>query len=251
MGESVLLSKLSLKISPSENIRQKAFEKIKSIKLRLDNGADFSEIAKQFSDGPEALEGGDLGFIAKGTLNELVFEENAFNLSPGQISEPFETRLGFHIINVIERRDQKVHIRQIFIKVEPSQEMVSLKTHLIDSIRFSCKTKNDFIFAVKKFSEDPVTKFNNGSLRWISLLELPSEIRSAVDTLKIGSISSPVRDNQYISIFRIDNRVKERKLTLEDDFSILEKKTVDILTQKKLAELVSQWKKNIFIKIRI
>ena len=251
MGESILLSKLSLKISPTESVRQKVFGKIKSIKLRLDNGADFSELAKNFSEGPEASEGGDLGFIAKGSLNDLVFEENAFNLSPGQISEPFETRLGFHIINVIERRDQKVHIRQIFLKIEPSHEMISIQTKKIDSIRYYCKTKNEFVSAVNKFSDDPVTKFNNGSLRWISLLELPSDIRSIVDTLKIGDISSPVRDNQYISIFRVNNRVPERNLTLEDDYSIIEKKTIDILSQKKLAELVSQWRKNIFVNIRI
>lgn len=251
MGESILLSKLSLKISPSESTRQKAFEKIKSIKTRLDNGTDFSELARSFSDGPEAKEGGDLGFIEKGTLNELEFEENAFNLSPGQISDIFESRLGFHIIQMIEQRNTEVHIRQIFVHVEPTQESISLVTNKLDSIRFSCNTEKDFINAVKKYSEDPVSKANNGIMRWTSILELPSEIQSVVDSLPVGSITPPIRRNQFMSIFLIKNRVSERKLTLENDYQIIEKKAFEIISQKKLIELVSQWRKNIFINIRI
>ncbi len=251
MGESILLSKLSLSVAPTESVRQKAYEKIKSIKKSLDNGADFSELARSFSDGPEASEGGDLGFVVKGSLNDLVFEENVFKLSQGQISEPFETKLGFHIIKVIERRDQKAHIQQIFIKVEPPEELISLQINRIDSIRSSCKTQEDFINAVKKYSKDPVTQKSNGSLGWVSVFELPSEIKTAIDTLKIGEITPPITENQYVSIYRIDNRVPERKLTLEDDFPIIERKALDIISQKKLAELVSQWRKKIFIDVRI
>lgn len=251
MGESVLLSKLSLKISPSEDIRQKAFEEIMSIKQRLDNGADFEELAKKYSDGPEAAEGGHLGFIAKGTLSELVFEEKAFNLPVGQISEPFETRLGFHIVNVLEKRDQKVKIRQIFIKVEPPKEEIERITVKIDSIKNSCKTEKQFKDAVKKFSDDEVSKANNGLLKWTALIELPSELRIAIDSLEEGDITRPVRENQYMSIYRLIRRVKERKLTLKNDYLLLEKKAKDIFSQKKMVDLVARWRKEMFIDIRL
>jgi len=251
MGESVRLSKLSLDINPSKKIRQVAFDKIQSIKQKLDNGEDFAKLAEKYSEGPEAGTGGDLGFIGKGTLSELVFEEKAFSLQPGQVSEPFETRYGFHIINVLERRDQKVHIRQIFIQVEPPEEEVTAITNKIDSIKNSCSTEKDFSKAVVLFSTDAVTKNNKGQMRWISILELPTEVKNAVDSLKIGEISKPVRNNRTISIYRVDDKVSERKLTLEDDYQILEKKAKDILSQKKLIELVAQWRKNIFIDIRI
>lgn len=251
MGESVLLSKLSLNITPSEAIRQQAYDKIQSIKQRLDNGADFADLAKQFSQGPEAVEGGDLGFIAKGTLSELAFEEKAFSLSQGQTSDPFETRLGFHIINVIEKRDQKVHIRQIFIKVEPPQEEINLITAKLDSIRIHCKTEKDFIALVKKHSDDPVSKVNNGLMKWSSILELPADIRGAIDSLPIGSISKPVHTNQTVSIYRIEKRASERILTLKDDYAILEKKASDIYAQRKMIDLVSKWRKDIYIDIRL
>ena len=251
MGESVLLSKLSVSVTPSDSIRQNAFERIQSIKQRLDNGENFSEMAQRFSEGPEATEGGDLGFIAKGTLNELSFEEKAFSLSQGQISEPFETRLGFHIIKVIEKRDQKVHIKQIFIKVEPPQEEITRLTNLLDSLRSSCTSEKQFISLVKKYSDDPISRRNNGHMKWSSLLELPSGIRSAVDSLPEGTISKPVRTDKTITLYRVEKRVKERKLSLEDDYQLLEKKALDIYSQKKMINLVAKWRNDIFIDKRI
>ena len=251
MGESVLLSKLSVSVTPSESITQNAFDRIQSIKQRLDNGEDFSELAKQFSEGPEATEGGDLGFIAKGTLNELSFEEKAFSLPQGQISEPFETRLGFHIIKIIEKRDQKVHIKQIFIKVEPPKEEIAQQTHFLDSLRHSCTSAEAFITLVKKYSNDPISRRNNGRMKWSSLLELPSDIRGAVDSLPDGAISKPVRNDKTITIYRVEKRVPERTLTLEDDYQLLEKKALDIFSQKKMIDLVAKWRNDIFIDKRI
>ncbi len=250
-GESVLLSRISMKVASSNSDRQVAFDKIKTVKQKLDNGEDFAELAKKYSDSPDAAQGGDLGFIAKGSLSELSFEEKAFNLAQGQISEPFETRLGFHIINVLNKHDQKVHIRQIFVKIAPDEQQFKHVNSTLDSLRTSCKSKDDFTKAVNKFSSDLESKNRNGSIGWISLLELPAAVRIAVDTLEPGSITKAVKEDNVYSIYRIDDRVKQRTLNLENDFGILSEKARDILAQKKLIDLVSQWKQQLFIDIRI
>lgn len=251
VGESVLLSKLSIKISASKKIRQTAYDKITSLKTRLENGEDFAELAKNNSDGPEGAEGGDLGFIAKGTLNDLAFEEIAFGLSAGQISEPFESKYGFHILSVLERRDQKVHTRQIFIKVEPPASQIAQLTAKLDSLRGVCTTKEHFMQAVKQYSDDPSSKAKNGSLGWIAVLELPAEIKSIVDSITIGSISYPLREKSFISIYRLDKKVANRTLSMDNDYTILSEKAMDVLAQKKLLSLVAQWRNTIFIDIRI
>ncbi|HON09248.1 MAG TPA: peptidylprolyl isomerase [Chitinispirillaceae bacterium] len=250
-GESVLLSKISMKVNPRDSVRQAAFTKIKSIKQRLDNGADFAEMAKQFSESPEGIDGGDLGFISKGSLNELTFEEKAFSLPAGQISEPFETRLGFHILNVLGKRDQKVHLRQIFIRVAPTEQQILSVTSKLDSIRANCKSSEQFIAAVKKFSDDPASKSQNGKLGWMPLLELPAAVRTAIDSSGTGFITMPVKEDNSYAIYRVDDRTSNRKLTLEHDYLILAEKTRDILAQKKLISLVSEWRKKIFVDIRI
>jgi len=250
-GESVLLSKISMKVASSNSKRQEAYEKIRTVKQKLDKGEDFAELAKKYSESPEGTNGGDLGFVAKGSLNELAFEEKAFNLAQGQISEPFETRLGFHIINVLDKHDQKVHIRQIFVKIEPDEQQIKLVNSTLDSLRVNCKTKDDFSKAVQKFSSDLESKNRNGSIGWISLLELPAAVRIAVDTLPSGSVTRIVNEENMYSIYRIDDRVKQRALNLENDYGILSEKARDIMAQKKLIDLVSQWKQELFIDIRL
>ncbi len=249
-GESVLLSKLSMKISTSEKVRQEAYDKIKRIQQRIEKGEDFSELAKKYSESPDAVEGGDLGFIAKGSLGEITFEEKAFSLLPGQVSDPIETRLGFHIIKALEKKDQRIHIRQIFIKVAPAEQQIQNIMSRLDSIRKNCKTKEEFISNVVKYSDDSQSKLHKGSIGWISTLELPGNLRAAIDTFPSGTMTQPLREENVISIYRIDERVSSRALTLENDYGILEEKTRDILAQKKLIDLVNQWRQEIYVEIK-
>jgi peptidyl-prolyl cis-trans isomerase SurA len=249
-GESVLLSKISIKIPSSEKNRQLAFDKIKSIKKKLDQGEDFGEVAKKHSESPDGESGGDLGFISKGTLSELAFEEKVFSLATGQISEPFETRLGFHIINVTQKQDQKVHVRQILVKVLPPDEDIKNIMTRLDSIKTNCKTSEDFIACVKKFSDDNATKVTNGSLGWITVLELNPTLNSIVDTFPAGTISMPLKEDNSYSIYRIDDRAKSRALTIENDYAFLYEKTRDIASQKKLITLVTDWRKEMLIEIK-
>ena len=249
-GESVLLSKLSVKISTSDKVRQSAFDKIKLIQQKIEDGDDFSELAKKYSESPDALEGGDLGFIAKGSLGEIAFEEKAFSLMPGQVSDMIESHLGFHLIKALEKKDQRIHIRQILIKVAPAEQQIQSIMAQLDSIRVSCKMQSDFISKVQKLSDDNLSKSHNGSIGWILTAELPGTIKSAIDTFPVGTITQPIREDNVFSIYRIDDKVTSRALSLENDYGILSEKSRDILAQKKLLELVNQWRQEIYIEIK-
>lgn len=249
-GESVLLQKCAIAITPPASVRQAAYDKILTIKKKLSNGADFAETAKNHSESPDAASGGDLGFIEKGTLNLLAFEQKAFSLPVGQISEPFETPLGFHIVKVVAREKQKVHVRQIFVSVAPSEEQIRKTTGLLDSLREHCSSGADFVAAVKKYSTDKLTKVRNGSLGWKSMLDVPGPVRAVIDTLKKGDLSAVVKDDKEFSIYRVKDRVSERNLTLEDDWQLLADKAKDIQAQKKLIELVGRWRNQVYINIR-
>jgi peptidyl-prolyl cis-trans isomerase SurA len=251
MGESVYLSKITIHASPSDSVRRIAFKKISGIKQRLDNSEDFAALAKQFSEDPSAENGGDLGFIKKGTLSELSFEERAFMLNAGQVSDIFESRLGFHIIVVVEKKDQTVHVKQIFIKVSPSEALLQKTSDLLDSIKNNSKNKADFIAAVKRYSTDNQTKANDGRMGWRSLYELPDKIKSAIDSVKADSVSAPVRDGNDFNLYRVDDRKTQRKLTMEDDYNVLAEKAREITMQKKLFDLVKKWRKEIFVEERL
>lgn len=92
--------------SGDDAAKQAAREKIAEVQKKLQDGADFAALATEYSDGPSAPRGGDLGFFGHGQMVS-AFEEVAFALQPGEISEVVETQFGFHIIKLDERRDER------------------------------------------------------------------------------------------------------------------------------------------------
>jgi peptidyl-prolyl cis-trans isomerase SurA len=251
IGESVLLSKIVAQLKPADSLRQVAYAKITNIKRRLDNGDDFATLAKQYSEDPSSENGGDLGFIKKGTLNELRFEEMVFSLNVGQVSDVFESRLGFHIVMTVAKKDQMVHVRQIFVAVSPPQATIDRVMTQLDSVRTTAASEADFMDAVKKYSTDSQTKSKGGRMGWVPLFSLPDLVRAAIDSLKPGQMSAPLRDGNEFSLFRVDDRVQNRALTLLDDYDLLAEKTKEIMAQKKLLDLVKKWRRDVYVDIRL
>jgi peptidyl-prolyl cis-trans isomerase SurA len=249
-GKSVLLSTIMLQVQPSAQLRQDAFTKISAIKQRLDKGENFIELATQFSQDPNAASGGDLGFIAKGTLSEIAFEERAFALKTGETSAPFETRLGFHIITVEGQKDRMVHVRQIFIPVKPPESEITRCVSLLDSIRAAARTPADFIAAVKRFSQDDVTKSRDGRLKWQTVSSLEPAVARAIDSLSAGGITKPIRRDNTVTIYRVDERLDTRPLTLENDWNEIADIAQRMSTQKKLFDIVKKWRQETYIDIR-
>jgi peptidyl-prolyl cis-trans isomerase SurA len=119
--EAVKLSHILLEVEPSsetlDSLRSRA-ERIRNLAV---GGEDFARLASTYSDDPSGERGGDLGFFKKGDMIPK-FEEVAFALNPGEISQVVETQFGYHIIKVEERQDDQVHARHILLLVASSQK---------------------------------------------------------------------------------------------------------------------------------
>lgn len=104
--EQVRASHILIKVAPDADEAEKAKAKlrIEEIKQKLDDGADFAELAKEFSEGPSAPRGGDLGKFSRGRMVPS-FEEAAFALDVGQVSDVVETQFGYHLIKVVEKEE--------------------------------------------------------------------------------------------------------------------------------------------------
>ncbi len=106
--EGVKASHILVKVAenaPADQV-DAAMKKIKEAQAELKKGVAFEEVAKKFGEGPAAAKGGDLGFFGRGQMVK-PFEDKAFGMKPGELSEPVRTRFGFHIIKVIEKRDER------------------------------------------------------------------------------------------------------------------------------------------------
>lgn len=251
VGESIRLSEISIRLKTTDETREQAYQKIMKAKEGLDKGASFIDMAKEYSDDPNSESGGDLGYIGKGTLNELSFEEKIFSLKPGQISQPFESRLGWHIVEILDRKDNKVHVRQIFTSTKPSEKEIQTVTTLLDSIRSSCRSEKDFTAAVRRYSTNDLSRAHNGLLPWSTVNELNVSVKNAFDTMTVGALSEPVRLDTRVVLYRIHALEENRKLTLKDDWNEIAQLAQRIYQQKKLIELVRGWKDDVFIDIRL
>jgi FKBP-type peptidyl-prolyl cis-trans isomerase (trigger factor) len=116
---------LPQKLQPIYSTDQR--KKAEDILVQINAGANFEELAKQYSEDPSNKDkGGDLGFVSKGTFVK-EFEDAAFNLQPGQVSGIVESPYGFHIIKVTEKKDDQIHVEHILIKYTDINKIISDK----------------------------------------------------------------------------------------------------------------------------
>ena len=107
--EQVKASHILIKVDSQADdaTKAKAREKIETVRGKVNAGGDFAELAKAFSEGPSSVKGGDLGFFKRGQMVK-PFEDKAFALAPGEVSDVVETRFGYHLIKVVEKKPETV-----------------------------------------------------------------------------------------------------------------------------------------------
>lgn len=240
------------------------FEETDAIKARLrqftediNNGKyEFSTLARLYSEDPgSAMRGGELGFMSKSML-EPAFANVAFNLKDSKhISQIVETEYGFHIIQLIEKRGDRINCRHILLKPEVSEKELNEATARMDSI-YNNLMENKFTFdeAATFLSYDKDTRNNKGLMvnsnyqssnsgtPRFELHELPQEVGKVVYDMKVGEISKPFRmttdkQKEVIAIVKLRARTKAHKANLSDDYQALK----TIVENKKREELLNDW----------
>ena len=227
-----------------ENIRNK----LNRFRERVYEGEDFKMLAALYSDDiASSSNGGELGFVNRGDLVP-EFERAAFRLKDGEISEIVESKYGFHIIQLIERRGEQINVRHILIKPKPNSKAnqdAQLKCqdifNKIDSNIIS------FADAVLKYSDDE-SKNNGGYFinsqnmsTMCSLDDLPLPIQGRVsniykgDMVNIGLVN--LDDQVSYRILKMNNRVSSHKANLSDDFVMIS----DMVSNNKKQDLLIEW----------
>ena len=237
-------------------------EEIEDVKRRLrdytervNNGDSFTMLARLYSEDPgSAMSGGDLGrFMGRGELDP-AFANVAFNLqTPDKISKVVESEFGYHIIQLIEKRGDRIRVRHILLKPHVPEEALNESRAYLDSIADEVR-KGKFTFeeAAYAISDDKNTRFNGGLLpneetqtSRFEMQDLPSEIAKVVDTMEVGEISkainmTPRTGQEQTVIVKLKSRIKGHKATVSDDYQRLK----EMVVQKKQEEMVEKWIQN-------
>jgi len=249
-SESAKLSQIFFKIEPSQNTKDSLKSFTQTLAQKAKAGEDFSELAKKYSEDPSSKEGGNLGFLKKGEILP-EFEEKAFSLNPGEISEVVQTTLGFHIIKLDEKKDDQIHVHHILIKIQPSPADSARVLSLADSLYQRLKNGADFVQMVKDYSQDEDSKKKGGELDWLPLAQLPPELKDKISQTEIGQIIPPVTAEDGVYVLKVLDKKKQRKLSLEEDYDTIK----EIAKRKKASNEIMKWidtlKERTYVEVRI
>ncbi len=248
--EAVKLSHILLEIKPSQRTLDSLKSKAGRILNQAKKGKDFARLAASYSDDPTAKEGGNLGFFRRGDMIPR-FEEVAFTLQPGEISDIVETEFGYHIIKLEEKKGDQVRARHILFLVGPSRSDTTRVQEVADSLYRQLLEGAEFAQLTKEFSADEESKKMGGELGWYPVEQMTPEFKEGVRTLKIGEISPPLKSEFGIHILKVLDKREQRKITLEDDWDTIK----DMVRRKKTNELVEKWaeklRQDTYVEIRL
>ena len=248
-------------ITRTPKVDQKEIDRIKDelreYTERVTNGeTSFATLARLYSEDPgTARQGGEFqDYVGRGMLDP-AFANVAFNLTdPKKISKIVETEFGYHIIQLIDKRGDKIKVRHILRTPKVTKEAVTLASAQLDTIAGEIRQgKYSFDEAATFISDDKDTRSNNGLManmgndgRMTSKFQmrnLPSEIAKVVDTLKVGQISAPFEmiseknGKTMCAIVKLKNRVDTHRATITEDFQTMK----DIVLAKRREEFVKDW----------
>ena len=239
-------------------------EEIDNIKARLREYSDrvtsgetmFSTLARLWSeDKISAAQGGELGFMGKGQLVP-EFAAAAFNLTdPTKVSNVVESEYGFHIIQLIERRGDRINTRHILLRPQVSDKELSDATIKLDSLANDIQAgKFTFEEAATYLSYDKETKNNKGLMvngdheskyagtSKFEMQELPQEVGRIVNNMQPGEISKPFtminsKQKEVVAIVKLKNRIEGHKANLSEDYQTLK----SIVEQQKREDILQNW----------
>lgn len=218
----------------------------------------FTALAKLYSEDPgTARMGGEFpDYVGRGMLDP-AFANVAFNLTdPKKISKIVETDFGYHIIQLIDKRGDKIKVRHILLKPNVSNEAIETASMQLDSIVDEIRAgKFTFEQAASFLSDDKDTRNNNGLMAnttesgrtsKFQLRNLPSEIARVVDTLKVGEVSAPFqmineKNGKLVCVVaKLKSRVEMHRATITEDFQTMK----NIVLAKRKEEFIKDWIKD-------
>lgn len=218
----------------------------------------FTALAKLYSEDPgTARMGGEFpDYVGRGMLDP-AFANVAFNLTdPKKISKIVETDFGYHIIQLIDKRGDKIKVRHILLKPNVSNEAIETASMQLDSIADEIRAgKFTFEQAASFLSDDKDTRNNNGLMAnttesgrtsKFQLRNLPSEIARVVDTLKVGEVSAPFqmineKNGKLVCVVaKLKSRVEMHRATITEDFQTMK----NIVLAKRKEEFIKDWIKD-------
>lgn len=261
VNAGVEVAQLVVLAPASRKAREQAKKRLNDMRDRIKAGEDFATLAILYSEDPgTAKKGGELGFVGKAEVDP-AFANVAFKLKGNETSRIVESQFGFHIIQLIERRDEKVNVRHILVKPKIEGADLQYAKRKCDSLKEVILTVDSLSFArvAIMFSDDEESKNNAGLMvnpytgsSTFELDQLEPAIYVATEKMNPGDISSPItystRDGkQGYRIVQLLSKNESHRANLKQDYQLIQ----NVALARKQASEIENWIEKKIVKTHI
>lgn len=248
-------------------------QEIEDVKARLRDFSDrvsrgeiqFSALAILYSEDKEsALRGGEIGFMGRGHLDP-EYAAVAFNLNdPKKVSKIVESQYGYHIIQLVEKRGDRINTRHILLRPKVSDNDLVNAVNRLDSLRTDMVDNKKFTFeeAVAYVSQDKDTRNNRGLMvnqqtgtPRFEMSQLPQEVAKVINKMEIGDISEPFvmidpkLNREVVAIVKLSQRVPGHKANISDDYQTIKNMYEESLREKMLKDWLEKKIEDTYVRI--
>ncbi len=241
---------LLIKPEPNNLVKKEIFNQLKIIKERIISGEKFEILAKEFSMDPGSQKkGGELGWVKRGSLLKN-FEEKTFTIKTNTISDPIETEVGFHILEVFERKGDRAKVRHILIMPQITEDDKERAFNFANTLKDSCLNLDLFKKYVKKYSKDHQTSEIGGNLGWIVPNNYPiKEIGQAINLINKKECSPPINSSFGFHLLWVEQIKQGGKPTLKDHWPKIELMALNNKKMNWYEKWIKEKKNDFYIKI--
>ncbi len=249
IDSKIEISQITMYPNVDEANKFEVKQQLLDLRKRIIDGEKFSTLAVLYSEGPSASKGGEIGFLGKGELDP-AYAKAAFSLKENGVSTIVESSFGYHIIQLIERRDDRVNTRHILMKPRIDPKSTAATIRKLDSIAGLIRSDSvKFDLAARIFSQDKNTAVNGGIMvnpmdntTEFELDELQAPEFVALRDMNVGEISPPFKSEdengqEAYKIILLQNRTRPHRANMKDDYITLK----DMALEKKKEEAYSNW----------
>ena len=232
-------------------------DELRSYTDRINKGeTSFATLARLYSEDPgSARRGGEMDYVGRGMLDQ-AFANVAFNLTdPKKISKIVESEFGYHIIQLIDKRGDRIKVRHILRRPKVSQDIIDKTRLRLDSVAIEIRDgKYPFEAAASYISDDKDTRNNNGLMAFtdqesqsrtsrFEMKDLPAEVAQHVEGMKVGEVSNAFemmnsKGQKVCAIVKLKSRMEGHRATLTEDYQVMKNIVVAKLREQKLHDWV-------------
>jgi peptidyl-prolyl cis-trans isomerase SurA len=245
----------------SNEQKEAAKKRLSDLRDQILKGENFNQLAQKYSEDPSAqYNGGEMGYVGRGAMVPQ-FEAMAFKMKSGEISQPFESPFGFHILQLLDRRGNEYNSRHILISAIPSENDIINAEKYLDSMRLLViRDSIKFEQAAKEYSDDAGTKGmggfftdEDGSSK-ISMRDIDPVVYMNIDTMKVGNISKPLRyrtadGKDAARILYFKKKLAPHQANLKDDWSRIQSAALAEKKDKALDKWFAKARQDVFINV--